>query len=85
MIERSSEWAVPKHGSILTCSSDDLIVLKSIASRPQDWIDVEKVITRQGSKLNKEQIFEELEPLAALKEEPEIIDHLNQLFEKHDS
>ena len=51
LIERSSEWTVPRHGIIRTCSAEDLIVLKAFASRPQDWIDVEKVIIRQGQRL----------------------------------
>lgn len=85
MIQRSSNWIIPDHGTIRTCSADDLLVLKSIASRPQDWIDVEKVIIRQGKKLNRELILEELTPLAELKEEPEILEQLNKLFDRHSS
>lgn len=83
LIDRSSNWDVKNHGTIRTCSAADLVTLKSIASRPQDWIDIEKVIIRQGSKLDQKQIFEELRPLAELKEEPEIIENLKILFQKH--
>jgi hypothetical protein len=74
---------VPRHGEIRTCSAEDLVVLKSFASRPQDWIDVEKVIIRQGPRLDRALIIEELKPLAELKEEPEILSRLDQLFRKH--
>ena len=83
LIERSSEWNVPRHGIIRTCSSEDLVVLKAFASRPQDWIDVEKVIIRQGQRLNRQLIIEELTPLAELKEDPEILEHLQTLLLKH--
>ena len=80
MVGRSSVWHVDDHGPIRTCSAEDLIVLKGFASRPQDWIDVEKVIIRQGQKLDRPLIRNELKPLAELKEEPEILDHLEQLL-----
>ena len=81
MIERASDWAVAGHGTIRTCSAEDLIVLKSFASRPQDWIDIEKVIIRQGERLDRQLIVQELQPLVELKEEPEIIRHLQNLFD----
>lgn len=83
LIERSSEWTVPRHGIIRTCSAEDLVVLKAFANRPQDWIDVEKVIIRQGQRLNRQLIIEELTPLAELKEDPEILEHLQTLATSH--
>jgi hypothetical protein len=82
-VKRSSLWGPTGEANIQTCSSEDLVVLKAFASRPQDWIDVEKVIIRQGSKLDRELIEQELTPLAELKEEPEILRQLSQLFKKH--
>lgn len=82
MVDRATIWDVPEHGRIRTCSAEDLVVLKAFASRPQDWIDVEKVIIRQGEKLDRELIIDELTPLVELKEEPEILTHLNALLEK---
>ena len=83
MIDRSSDWKIPQHGTIRTCSAEDLVVLKTFASRPQDWIDVEKVIIRQDAKLDRELIKTELQPLLNLKEEPEAMDDLAKLFTKH--
>ena len=83
LIERASEWTVPRHGIIRTCSAEDLVVLKAFAGRPQDWIDVEKVIIRQGQRLQRPLIIQELTPLAELKEEPEILEHLQTLLKSY--
>ena len=80
MIQRASNWDAPENGSIRTCSAEDLIVLKSFAARPLDWIDVENIIIRQADELDRDLILEELEPLVKLKEEPEILDQLVKLF-----
>lgn len=83
VVQRSSMWGIPGGGAIRTCSAEDLIVLKSFAARPQDWIDVEQVIIRQQDKLDRKLVKAELLPLAELKEEPEILEQLQSLFEKN--
>jgi hypothetical protein len=45
-----------------------------------NWVDVERVVQRQGEKLNVDLILEELEPLVALKEQPEIITQLKRFL-----
>jgi hypothetical protein len=85
MVERSSVWYIPEHGDVRTCSAEDLVVLKTIAARPQDWIDVENTIIRQGTKLDRNLIQEELLPLLELKEEPKLMEHLNSIFAKINS
>ncbi len=81
MIERSTLWQVPGYGQIRTCSAEDLVVLKAFASSPQDWIDIKGVLVRQGAKLNRCLVLEELEPLVELKEEPEILVQLQRLLD----
>jgi len=62
------------------CSAEDLMVLKTFASRDRDWIDVRGVIVRQGkSVLDWAYILTELKILADLKEEPELVSRLEQL------
>ncbi|MBA2433167.1 MAG: hypothetical protein H0V56_13815 [Chthoniobacterales bacterium] len=82
-IERSSLWQATAQHELRTCSAEDLVVHKAFASRGQDWVDIENVIQRQGKKLNVRLILQELEPLAALKEQPEIVDQLRSLLSKH--
>ncbi len=83
VISRASEWLIPNYGPIRTCSADDLIVLKAFAARDKDWLDIEGLLIRRGESIDRWLVFEELTPLAELKEEPEILDRLNDLFSKH--
>lgn len=78
VIQRSSYFDYPPNIPLLTCSAEDLIVLKAFAGRGQDWVDVERVIVRQRGKLDWEYIIEQLRPLAELKDAPEIIDQLER-------
>lgn len=76
VILRSSYFDYPPGISLRTCSAEDLIVLKAFAGRGQDWADVERVIVRQTGKLDWDYIYEQLRPLAQLKDAPEIVDQL---------
>jgi hypothetical protein len=82
-IARSSLWEVALGRHLRTCSAEDLVVHKAFASRPQDWVDLENLVMRQGPKLDAKLILRELGPLAELKEEPAIMDRLRTLFRKY--
>lgn len=75
-VERASPYHIAEKQYLLTCSAEDLIVHKAFADRPQDWLDIDGVIARQGAALNRQQIWFELEPLVALKQEPAILGRL---------
>ena len=62
--------------SLRICSAEDYIIFKSFASRPRDWLDIESVLIRDQKSLDWDYILNQLSPLAALKEEPEIVSHL---------
>jgi len=78
-IERASPFEFLPGVTLLTCSAEDLVVLKAFAGRPLDWRDVEGVLCRQFGELDWPYIYEELTPLATAKEEPEIVDQLRAL------
>jgi hypothetical protein len=78
-VARASEFDFGAGFRLLTCCAEDLIVMKAFASRPQDWIDIESVVVRQRRTLDWKQIFDELEPLVALRETPEVLERLRQL------
>ena len=62
------------------CTPEDLIVMKAFAGRPLDWQDVASVIVRQGKdNLDWNYIESNVEPLAVLKEAPEIMEELARL------
>lgn len=80
MFERASFFDYSSTCSLLTCSAEDLIVLKAFADRVKDWIDIEGILLRQGQALDAQHIIKQLTPLAGLKEEPEIIDKLKKMI-----
>jgi Nucleotidyl transferase AbiEii toxin, Type IV TA system len=80
MIRRSKDAEYLPGVELRVCSAEDLIVLKSFANRAHDWQDVSSVVTRQGiGNLDWNYILLNLEPLVALKEEPQILEQLNNL------
>lgn len=83
VIERSTPFAVEPDTTLMTCSAEDLVVLKAFAGRIQDWLDVEGVIVRQGRRLDRALVVAELRPLLELKEDPEAEPRLQSLFTKH--
>ena len=80
--ERSSLWKATTAYRLRTCSAEDLIVHKAFANRFLDWADIERILMRQGEKLDTDLIVRELTPLAELKEEPEIVERLRGLIAK---
>ena len=77
-ITRSSLAELVPGAVLRTCSVEDLVVHKAFAARPQDWVDIEGVILQQRGRLEWRQIWSELEELAALKGEPELLETLHR-------
>lgn len=82
---RATAFTVGPGAALLTCSAEDLVVLKAVAGRAQDWLDIEGVIVRQGSRLNRDLVSAELGPLLELKEDDAAARTLAGLFQKHPS
>lgn len=78
VVSRSSLFTFPGEASLRTCSAEDLIVLKAFAARTKDWLDVEGIIVRQTGRLDWDYVRRQLAPLAALKEEPELLEELER-------
>lgn len=78
VIVRSSPWEIDEGTALRTCSAEDLLVMKAFAARDKDWADVTSVLERQGSRLDLDLVREELQPLVAAKEEPEILEQLER-------
>lgn len=80
MIARSSfETIDPRQAAVRVCGASDLIILKTFAGRPQDWLDIRGTIIRNPRKLDWKLIQSELEILLSLKEELDSLDRLLQL------
>lgn len=81
-VARSSFWQLTEGAALRTCSAEDLIVYKVFAGRARDWLDVEGILWVQKHHLNVQQVIFELEPLLALKEDPEALEKLLELCKK---
>jgi hypothetical protein len=76
VVSRATPFEFLPQISLLTCSAEDLVILKAFADRPRDWSDVEGIIIRQGALLDWRHIETNLKPLVELKESPEILERL---------
>ncbi len=77
-VSRSSLFAFPPDVPLRTCSAEDLIVLKTFADRPKDWLDIDGIIVRQDAVLDWRYIHTQLAPLAELKDAPELVNRLER-------
>ncbi|MGH8634427.1 MAG: nucleotidyl transferase AbiEii/AbiGii toxin family protein [Burkholderiales bacterium] len=77
-VARASEFDFGE-ARLLTCSAEDLVVLKAFAGRERDWADVESVVIRQSHSLDWPLVFEELAPLAEVRGGAEIAARLRRL------
>ena len=82
LVSRATPFEYARDVSLITCSAEDLIVLKAFAARGQDWVDVEGIAVRQGARLDWDHIRQQLAPLCELKGEPEILDRLGEIEKK---
>ncbi len=81
-VRRATPFEFAPGVSLITCSAEDLIVLKAFADRDQDWADVEGIVARQGSRLDWDYVEAQLQPLSAIKDAPDILVRLARLRAK---
>ena len=85
IIDRATPFSFDKRSELLTCSAEDLVVLKAFADRGRDWSDIEGILIRQQGKLDWPLIESSLAPLAAAKEQPDLVDKLLALRDTLDA
>ena len=71
-IARAIDYEVGSGRAVRLCTAEDLIVYKCVAGRPQDVLDVEGVIARQGDTLDAAHIRRWLAEFARLTGDAEI-------------
>lgn len=84
-VERATPWVVPDAPPLRTCDADDLIVHKVFAGRAQDWLDVEGVIVRHGSRLDVARILDEIGPLLMAKDDTDSLARVRDLLARPES
>lgn len=82
VIARATPFEFAPGFTLITCSAEDLLVLKAFAERAHDWGDVQGIIARQWGKLDWDLIRRTLEPLCELKDSPDILDEVERLRKK---
>lgn len=65
---------------LLTCSAEDLVVMKAFAGRAHDWVDIDGIVARSGRHLDVDLILEEARPLLAVAERPADLDRLRDVL-----
>lgn len=79
VVDEATDWSIGPDLSLRTCSAEALVVYKVFAGRPQDWIDVEMVLARQGAALDVNRIIADVTPLLELKDAADDLDRLRSL------
>jgi hypothetical protein len=69
--------------AVRLCSAEDLIIHKAMAGRPQDLLDIEGVVTRQGTALDLAYVRRWLEELARLADDPEVSARFERIWAEH--
>jgi len=80
MLERAVEYELEKGKTVRVCSAEDLIILKSVAGRPQDLTDIQGVILRQRAKLDAAHIRKWLKQFDELLPEPHALQDFERLW-----
>jgi hypothetical protein len=81
VVNRASFFTFAPGLELRTCSAEDLLIMKLFASRAIDVRDAEGVAIRNRGRLDWTYVQEQLQPLADLKEDPEILRTLTRLRE----
>lgn len=72
VIARAVGYDLGEGREVRLCSAEDLIVHKALAGRPQDVLDLEGIVARQGVALDIVYVRQWLEELARLSDDPEV-------------
>jgi hypothetical protein len=83
VIGRATPWSLGNGKLLLTCSAEDLLVMKVFAARDKDWADVTSILERQGEKLDLDLVRRELVPLLDAKGEPDLLNDFERRVERH--
>jgi hypothetical protein len=78
-VRRASAFEFAPGVSLVTCSAEDLLVLKSFAARDRDWVDVEGLAAQQAGRLDWDYVERQLRPLCAAKDAPDTLVRLAEI------
>lgn len=79
MMARATDYDFAPGIALPTASAEDVIVQKSFAGRPRDWHDVQRIIDRRGELIDWTLVFDELEQLREIADDPLMVDKLQAM------
>jgi hypothetical protein len=82
MLDRTLEYELEPGKSIFLCSAEDLIIHKAVAGRPQDIVDIQGIVFRQGSKLDINIIQNWLGQFSEVLNSPEVLDRFERIWKE---
>ena len=83
LIARARNVELSPDRIVRVCSPEDLVVLKMIAFRPQDQIDVANVVQRQGKKLDDDYILDWLGKFEKALDDSTLVREYRQIKERY--
>ncbi len=81
MLERAIEYELEAGKNIQLCTAEDLIIHKAVAGRPQDVIDIQGIIYRQGDELDLSYIRDWLKQFTDVLGEPEVLARFEEAWQ----
>lgn len=83
VIARAVPYDLGDGREVRLCSAEDLIIHKALAGRPQDVLDIEGVVARQGAALDIAYVRQWLADLARLADDPEVTARFERIWTEH--
>lgn len=82
LFARAVEYEFETTHTIQLCSSEDLIIHKALAGRPQDIVDIEGIVARQGDKLDVAYIRQWLKEFSEALSQDDIVRNFEAAWRK---
>ena len=80
MIAHATPFTYAEGIKLITCSAEDLFILKAFAGRAKDWGDAESIAIRQHGKMDLQYIMTNLKSLYEIKETPERLEYIRNIL-----
>lgn len=84
LIQRAVPYDLGEGRVVRLCSAEDLIVHKALAGRPQDVLDLEGIVARQGGALDVAYVRRWLVELAGVADDPEVLARFERAWARRD-
>jgi hypothetical protein len=80
VVKRATPFRFAPDAELITCSAEDLVVMKAFAGREQDWLDVQGVLKAQSGRLDWDYVLKNVAALCELKEDYETPRRLENVY-----